>query len=107
ESAAAYALCYLCHERQGGDGVLEDRSFPHNQHVVGARAPCSVCHDAHGIASTLGNSLNNSHLINFDTTIVFPDPLSGRLEFVDLGLFSGSCTLTCHGQRHFEELYER
>ncbi|MHC4785878.1 MAG: cytochrome c3 family protein [Planctomycetota bacterium] len=107
ESAAAYALCYLCHERQGGDGVLEDRSFPHNQHVVGARAPCSVCHDAHGIASTLGNSLNNSHLINFDTTIVFPDPLSGRLEFVDMGLFSGSCTLTCHGQRHFEELYER
>jgi predicted CXXCH cytochrome family protein len=107
ESAASYALCYLCHERQGGDGVLEDRSFPHNQHVVDTRAPCSVCHDAHGIASTLGNSVNNSHLINFDTTVVFPDPVSGRLEFEDMGLFSGSCTLTCHGQRHFEETYER
>jgi hypothetical protein len=105
ESASAYDLCYRCHDREGGNGILEDRSFPHNHHVVGARAPCSVCHDAHGIASTLGSPVNNSHLINFDVTVVFPDPVSGGLEFVDTGTFSGSCTLLCHGQRHFEQAY--
>jgi predicted CXXCH cytochrome family protein len=77
ESASAYALCYRCHEREGGDGVLQDRSFPHTLHVVDTRAPCSVCHDAHGIASTQGTSINNSHLINFDLRVVFPDPING------------------------------
>jgi predicted CXXCH cytochrome family protein len=105
ESAAAYALCYRCHFRQGGTGVLEDRTFPHSVHVVGSRTPCSACHDAHGISSTVGNSVNNSHLINFDVTIVFPDPVSGRLEYVDTGGFSGSCTLTCHGRLHVDETY--
>jgi predicted CXXCH cytochrome family protein len=107
ESAAAYALCYTCHYRDGANGILGDATFPHSQHVVGTQAPCSVCHDAHGIASTLGTFTNNSHLINFDTRVVFPDPVSGRLEFVDTGTLSGNCTLTCHGQRHFEEAYER
>jgi predicted CXXCH cytochrome family protein len=105
ESAAAYALCYRCHERQGANGVLQDRSFPHSVHVVDERAPCSICHDAHGIASTVGNGVNNSHLINFDVTIVFPNPVDGRLEFVDTGIFSGSCTLTCHGQSHVDRAY--
>jgi predicted CXXCH cytochrome family protein len=105
ESAAAYALCYRCHFREGVNGILGDRSFPHSIHVSGSRTPCSVCHDAHGISSTVGNAVNNSHLMNFDVSIVFPDPVTGRLEFVDTGRFSGSCTLTCHGQRHFEETY--
>jgi predicted CXXCH cytochrome family protein len=107
ESASAYALCYRCHERESGDGVLQDRSFPHNLHVVGTRAPCSVCHDAHGIASTQGTSINNSHLINFDLRVVFPDPVNGLLDFVDTGTFSGNCTLTCHGKLHFQTAYER
>jgi hypothetical protein len=105
ESASAYALCYRCHERESGEGVLQDRSFPHTLHVVGTRAPCSVCHDAHGIASTQGTSINNSHLINFDLRVVFPDPVNGLLDFVDTGTFSGNCTLTCHGKRHFQTAY--
>ena len=44
--------------------------------------------------------MNNSHLINFDTSIVFPIPARGRLEFEDHGLFTGSCTLSCHGVAH-------
>jgi predicted CXXCH cytochrome family protein len=103
ESAAAYALCYRCHFRQGGDGILQDRTFPHSVHVVGSRAPCSLCHDAHGISSTQGNRVNNSHLINFDISVVLPGPVSGRIEFVDTGTFSGNCTLTCHGRPHIAD----
>ncbi|MHC4427729.1 MAG: cytochrome c3 family protein [Planctomycetota bacterium] len=101
ESASAYALCYRCHDRDGFDGILQDRSFPfHRLHVVDQRTPCSVCHDAHGISSAQGSRTANSHLINFDTRVVFPDPVRGRIEFEDRGMFSGSCTLTCHGVAH-------
>jgi len=100
ESSVAYALCYRCHKRDGAGGILGDASFPHRVHVVGARATCATCHDAHGISSAQGNPRHNSHLINFDTSIVFPDPVTGRREFTDQGRFSGSCALSCHGVAH-------
>jgi predicted CXXCH cytochrome family protein len=106
ESADAYALCYRCHFRDTNDGILLDRSFTqHKLHVEGANAPCSVCHDAHGISSAQGTFRNNSHLINFDRTIVFPDPLTGRREFIDDGLFMGQCYLRCHGVDHSPKSY--
>jgi predicted CXXCH cytochrome family protein len=107
ESSSAYALCYTCHRREGADGILGDRSFPHRVHVVDSRAPCSVCHDAHGVSSAQGSRRGNSHLINFDSTIVFPDPASGMLRFQDTGVFSGSCTLACHGVVHANLSYGR
>lgn len=101
ESASSYALCYTCHYRDGSNGILSDRSFElHKKHIVDERTPCSACHDAHGISSAQGSSMRNSHLINFDTSIVIPEPRTGRLRFTDLGTNAGSCTLTCHGKVH-------
>jgi predicted CXXCH cytochrome family protein len=100
ESARAYALCYRCHERAS---ILGDESFPlHNRHVVNGRAPCSACHDAHGISRTQGNNTNHSNLINFDRAVVQPASggLGARIEFEDQGQNRGSCTLTCHGVVH-------
>lgn len=100
ESAQSYALCYRCHDRQT---VLNDDSFPlHRVHVVNGRAPCSACHDAHGISRLQGNATNNSHLINFDISIVEPASggLGGRITYESLGPGAGSCTLTCHGVVH-------
>jgi predicted CXXCH cytochrome family protein len=105
ESANAYALCYECHYRDGSNGILQDRSFPHRTHVVDNRTPCSACHDAHGISSVQGTAMGNTHLINFDSTVVFPHPTNGRLEFRDAGTFAGSCTLTCHGVVHDDHDY--
>jgi hypothetical protein len=105
ESASAYALCYRCHRREGSNGILGDRSFPHRVHVVDARTPCSVCHDPHGVSAAQGTRRGNSHLINFDTSIVFPDPATGQIRFQDTGVFSGSCTLTCHGVQHSKLSY--
>ena len=102
ESSYAYELCYKCHSR---NSILNDESFPsHNAHLQD-EIPCSACHDAHGISAAQGTATNNSHLINFDTTIVRADPATGRLEFEDTGIFHGRCFLECHNVRHSPEEY--
>jgi predicted CXXCH cytochrome family protein len=107
ESVGTYALCYRCHERSNGNGgILDDASFRfHNLHIVAQQTPCSACHDAHGVSSLQGSRRHNSNLINFDTSIVFPEAGSGILRFTDTGIYRGSCTLTCHGKAHVNAEY--
>ncbi len=96
ESATIYALCYSCHDR---NSILANDSFKeHNKHINGEKAPCSVCHDAHG-------STGQAHLINFDTNVCTPSSSTGRLEFVDNGTFKGTCYVTCHGKDHKPKSY--
>jgi predicted CXXCH cytochrome family protein len=103
ESSGAYDLCYECHDRTS---ILNDESFEeHRKHVAQEDSPCSLCHDPHGISASLGNAKNHSHLINFDTSVVLPDPVTGRLEFEDLGSRRGRCYLECHGEAHSPEEY--
>ena len=103
ESPTEYALCYKCHSRTS---ILNNESFAaHKKHLVDVKTPCSVCHDPHGISATQGNAINHSHLINFDLSVVFPEPASNRLEFEDLGRFTGRCTLLCHDRSHNGEQY--
>jgi hypothetical protein len=98
ESAVTYALCYRCHERSL---ILTSATFPqHMSHVVTDRTPCSVCHDSHGISSAQATAMSNSKLINFDTSVVTPDPVTGRLEYQSLGSRAGTCYLSCHGVPH-------
>jgi hypothetical protein len=95
ESAAAYALCYKCHNRSS---ILGDESFKgHRKHIVDERTACTTCHDSHGVAG-------KTHLINFNPNYVTPAP-GGRLEFIDQGTFRGQCYLTCHGEVHSPESY--
>lgn len=105
ESAAAYALCYGCHSRTS---ILGDASFNrHRLHIVNVRAPCGVCHDAHGVYRGQGNARNHGSLINFDLSVVSPatTPAGPRLEYVDTGRMSGNCTLQCHGANHVGSTY--
>jgi len=102
ESPQVYEICYKCH---GRTTILGNQSFKkHNDHIVVQKAPCSACHDAHGVSYTQGNPTNNAHLINFDLTIIQPDSL-GRLYYEKTGVFSGRCFLTCHGIRHEPRTY--
>ncbi|MFQ5893603.1 MAG: cytochrome c3 family protein, partial [Nitrospinota bacterium] len=95
ESAAAYALCYKCHDRQN---ILDDRSFKkHKKHIENVEAPCTVCHDPHGVAT-------QTHLINFDTRVVSPNA-QGNLQFDDLGDRTGRCSLSCHNKQHNNQNY--
>jgi len=97
ESPSNYELCYKCHSRSSL--LNTDISFPHRLHVVDNKTPCSACHDPHGISAMQGNALNNSHLINFDLSIV-QTTYTGQLEYMSLGRSRGQCFLTCHGKLH-------
>lgn len=104
ESSYSYALCYKCHDR---NSILDNERFKeHKRHIRDVDAPCSACHDPHGISHTQGNSTNNSHLINFDLTIVQPHPTAGGPVFEDLGTFTGQCTLRCHNKNHLNRRYD-
>jgi predicted CXXCH cytochrome family protein len=90
ENAGAYALCYKCHSRSS---ILADQSCrTHNKHIVGVKTACTTCHDSHG-------SNRAGHLINFNTTYVTKSS-GGRLEFIDNGMYRGTCYLNCHGKDH-------
>jgi hypothetical protein len=103
ESVAAYALCYKCHERSS---ILGNESFSgHALHIVNNNTPCSVCHDSHGVSSAQGTATNHARLMNFDITVVQPDPVTGRREFVQTGPRSGECYLSCHGSAHSPKTY--
>jgi hypothetical protein len=115
ENFENYALCYRCHERQS---ILRDDSFKpaignrrtpsgggHSGHLRSG-APCSACHDAHGVsdaafsASDTRGTGSHTNLINFDTRIVQPKTGTDYPVFTDTGTFSGSCNLLCHGVEH-------
>ena len=104
ESPAAYALCYSCHNRAS---ILGNRSFSeHKKHVVDSRAPCSACHDPHGVSISQAGAGGGTHLINFDRRIVTPSKAAGTgPTFTDSGVFKGSCTLNCHGKEHNAQKY--
>jgi predicted CXXCH cytochrome family protein len=105
-----YALCYRCHDRTS---ILNDESFGpnflgnggHSGHLANG-APCSACHDPHGVQDVPGGPGDHTHLINFDTRIVSP-LVGGGLEphFNDTGTHSGFCTLVCHGISHSGSTY--
>ena len=102
ESGFAYELCYKCHSR---NSILNDESFPMHKRHLDENTPCSVCHDPHGISFSQGTSTENSHLINFDTSIV-RERASGELGFTDgFGIFQGECSLLCHGEDHNQKSY--
>lgn len=100
ESAAVYALCYKCHDR---NSIVGDASFnKHDKHVRGDRTSCMTCHDPHGVSAANGaNATNHSHLINFnldEVGAVPGDVNSPRYE--DTGVYHGRCYLVCHGKEH-------
>ena len=106
ESPSAYALCYGCHNRAS---ILGDQSFGfHRKHIVEEDAPCSICHDSHGVSAAQVAASGGSHLINFDRRVVRASKTAGTgPSFTDRGSLRGSCTLKCHGEDHDNRRYPK
>lgn len=109
ESPQAYALCYSCHSRTS---ILNDEGFEeHEKHILKEDAPCSACHDPHGISHLEGGGTgDHTHLINFDVSYVLPEPDDDSLAFIDYNpnnptIKAGECWLSCHGTDHQPEEY--
>ncbi len=94
-----YALCDKCHDLDNKLNLLgtgADTAFgKHHEHVVTAGASCSVCHAAHGVQG--GTSVNNKHLLNFDTQIVARYG-TNPVPYIDTS--RRQCFLICHGVAH-------
>ena len=52
--------------------------------------PCNACHDPHGYEG--GNLSENGYLVNFDQSVIQPNPLNGRMIDLD----QKKCFMTCH-----------
>ncbi|NIA06639.1 MAG: hypothetical protein GWP14_03220 [Actinobacteria bacterium] len=102
ESPSVYALCYRCHSRTS---ILNDDSYRGHRRHIQADAPCSVCHDPHGISASQTGGSSGTHLINFDRDVVGPANSGIGPIFEDLGFRRGSCTLKCHNRNHKNKRY--
>lgn len=91
EGAAAYDLCYNCHDRRS---VLNDESFKrHNLHVVKSETSCRTCHNSHG-------SRMNRHLMDFNGSVVSASAKSGGPVYMVMSPGMPKCYLSCHGVDH-------
>jgi hypothetical protein len=92
ETPDQYALCYRCHNRNIVVSENPGSFRYHKKHIVDEKASCRACHNSHG-------STQYTHLIDFDTKIVFPNS-KRELRYEDKGGHKGSCSLLCHNKDH-------
>jgi predicted CXXCH cytochrome family protein len=121
--AADFALCYVCHaEEPFTNADSAATNFPYHQlHVSGiagegdgstdidaasagqGNAICAECHfRIHGtaLANNVGDR-SNSRLVNFAPNVMdFSSGTAVGFTPKPVGGGRGSCTLTCHGERH-------
>jgi predicted CXXCH cytochrome family protein len=104
ESPTAYAVCYKCHSRAVLMDPLQSAFKSHASHVQTNAIPCSACHDSHGVSVLQGNTVNNSHLVNFDVSVVNQNSM-GLRQYVSTGPRAGNCSVACHGTDHNAKAY--
>ena len=98
ESAAAYALCYKCHNRNIilSEHVVQRAQPAHQRRTRPARSVTTRT----ASAARRATPTNNAFLINFDTRFVTPSS-SGILRIRRASAAgSARCYLTCHGENH-------
>ena len=126
-SAANFELCYLCHTDApfvdvSGNRRADSNYRFHGVHVsniqnmgsggtdidtAGAGQGNAICAECHFRLHSTAQAYNagdqsNTGLVNFAPDV---QPYNGVLKWTQTGVASGSCTLTCHGVRHYGWTY--
>lgn len=81
-----FELCFECHDLSSVTNVHQQMSDGHFMETIG----CNSCHDPHGFEG--GNMTENAYGINFDQSVIQPNPISGKLIDLD----QKKCFMTCH-----------
>ena len=81
-----FALCFECHDVNSVTTIHEEISDGHFMETIG----CNACHDPHGYEG--GNLSENGYLINFDQSVIQPNPINGLMIDLD----AKKCFMTCH-----------
>jgi len=88
-------LCFSCHDY---DYIVGSGGFRwHKLHIETGQYNCIGCHDSHG--SPLFESL-----IDLNKPYIQPTH-TGDIDYTSNGDGSGSCSLTCHGHVHLNQVY--
>ena len=88
-----WPLCFQCHNVSTVTTIHTGISGGHFLKYVG----CNTCHDPHGYDGSLGvngGSMSNAfeRLLNFDTTVIRPNPINGKM----IDIQNRKCYFTCH-----------
>ncbi|WP_372793250.1 cytochrome c3 family protein [Lutibacter sp.] len=81
-----YALCFECHDVNTVTNIHTEISEGHFMETIS----CNACHDPHGYEG--GTLSENAFGINFDQTVIQPNPMNGRMIDLD----QKKCFMTCH-----------
>jgi len=87
-----FAMCNKCHDVARLLTPVGDPVFKHHaSHVVQGGISCAVCHAPHGVQGA--EAVSHAHSVNLDLSIVFPDPITRRLE---INTNTRTCYVSCH-----------
>jgi predicted CXXCH cytochrome family protein len=88
-----WPLCFQCHNVSTVTTIHTSISGGHFMKYTG----CNTCHDPHGYDGALGVNGGNissafERLLNFDTTVIRPNPVNGKI----IDIPNRKCYFVCH-----------
>jgi predicted CXXCH cytochrome family protein len=88
-----WPLCFQCHNVSTVTTIHTNISGGHFMKYTG----CNTCHDPHGYDGSLGingGSMSSAfeRLLNFDTTVIRPNPVNGKM----IDIPNRKCYFVCH-----------
>ena len=86
-------LCFQCHSAPAVASIHTNISGGHFMKYTS----CNTCHDPHGYDGSLGSNGGNissafAYLLNFDTTVIRPNPFNGKM----IDIPNRKCYFVCH-----------
>lgn len=104
---ADYALCWRCHDANSTLNGPSRFERLHDKHVRGERVPCIACHDVHSPTDSGEHGLISfEYAVSHGFDFSYLPGYNASTAYVNDGV-QGSCYISCHGENHNPERYNR